>query len=78
MDYNFLSTIDSSGRFVIPKKLLKELGWADIAKVYVTIKDGKVIITRAEDFIKLCGNCNREINADFVYCPYCGVKISER
>lgn len=75
MDYNFLSTIDNSGRFVIPKKLLKELGWGNMPKVNVTVNGDKVIITRAEDYIKVCGNCKKNLHNDFIYCPYCGKKV---
>lgn len=75
MDYNFLSTIDNSGRFVIPKKLLKELGWENMPKVNVTVNDDKVIITRADEYVEVCGTCRKNIRSNFNYCPYCGRKV---
>lgn len=77
MDYRFLSTIDNSGRFVIPKKLLKELNWGELPKVYVTVTDDKVVITKADEFVKFCSNCKKEVNKEFSYCPYCGNKLNE-
>lgn len=77
MDYKFLSTIDNSGRFVIPKKILKNLNWGNLGKVLVTVEDDKVIITNADEFVTVCGNCNKELRKDFIYCPYCGKKINE-
>lgn len=77
MDYRFLSTIDNSGRFVIPKKLLKELNWGELPKVYVTVTDDKVVITKADEFVKFCSNCKKEVNKEFNYCPYCGNKLNE-
>ena len=74
MEYNFISTIDNSGRFVIPKRLLKELGWSNMPKVNVTVTEGKVLITKANDYKIFCSKCKRELRDDFIYCPYCGEK----
>ena len=74
MEYNFISTIDNSGRFVIPKRLLKELGWENMPKVNVTVTEGKVIITKTDEYMRFCSRCRRELHSEFSYCPYCGEK----
>lgn len=77
MDYKFLSTIDNSGRFVIPKKLLKELNWGEMPRVNVTVTDDKVTITKADEYMRFCSKCRKELRSEFKYCPYCGEPTNE-
>ena len=75
MNIQFKSTIDNTGRFVIPKPILKELGWVGISKVNVRVEDAKVIITKDE--YARCEICNSLFSNDYTYCPHCGVVLCE-
>lgn len=78
MNYKFESTIDNTGRFVISRKILKDLGWDGITKVSVEVEDNKVIITRSEiNDIAKCKKCGKKLQENFKYCPYCGEENNE-
>lgn len=72
----FTSTIDNTGRFVIPKKILKELGWDGITKVNVTMEESRVVITNVDT--NVCEVCNNSFQSNYTYCPYCGVRLCEK
>ena len=76
MDSKFTSKIDSTGRFVIPKKILRELNWEGLTTVDVSLNGTEVIITKANK--KTCEKCNRQFPADYTHCPYCGVSLCEK
>lgn len=75
MSAKFTSKIDSTGRFVIPKKILKDLNWNDITTVEVTSNETEVIITKSTK--KHCKICNNRFPVDYSHCPYCGVLLCE-
>ena len=77
--YTFASKIEPvTGRFVIPRKLLKELGWTELSRVEVEadIEDNKLIIKKPLDqTVKNCESCGAVIKVDYLYCPYCGESV---
>lgn len=76
--YKFSSKIDATGRFVIPKPMLRELNWNDVSKVNVEVDsdNNRVIITPASRVELKCNKCNKEVRYDYKYCPYCGEKLN--
>ena len=74
MNFKFTSNIDNTGRFVIPKKILKELGWDGITAVDVTIDGDSIRITKGIT-VPACENCGKELTSKFAYCPYCGKEV---
>ena len=77
--YKFSSKIDTTGRFVIPKHMIRELNWNDVSKVTVEVDpdNNRVIITPASRIELKCNKCNKEVKHGYVYCPYCGEKLND-
>lgn len=77
-EYKFSSKIDKeTGRFVIPKRFLRELNWNTLERVDVTLDvvNSRVVITPDSGAQKVCKNCGESLRDDFKYCPYCGKVI---
>jgi len=41
------------------------------------ILKNKFLLCSGDDMVKkLCKNCEKELNYDWIYCPYCGTLIN--
>ena len=77
-EYKFSSKIDKeTGRFVIPKRFLRELGWTNLNRVDATLEvdNNRVIITPTAQEQVVCATCGKTLREDFKYCPYCGKEV---
>ena len=78
-EYRFTSKIDNSGRFVIPKRLLREINWdnTELVDVLVDKEDDCIVITKPADQRVNCWKCGHVLKDEFKYCPYCGKENKE-
>lgn len=67
----FTTTIDKSGRFVIPRKVLKTLSWDSGVLAFGEINDNSIVIKSLGEQTK-CDKCNKIYNSQYNYCPICG------
>ena len=66
---SFKCKIDNTGRFVIPKKVLRELNWLNTKNINVDVIDSKIILSSGEP--RECLVCKKVFESDYKYCPYC-------
>jgi len=56
-----------------PKRIIKEDVWADTGYYIIRKKDYDGMGEWEYEYF--CGNCNRNVETDFGFCPRCGVKL---
>ena len=72
----FQTTIDKSGRFVIPSRVLKTLSWDKGIVAIGEVVDDTVVI-RSIGNQMICKKCNKKYSSQYKYCPICGELLSE-
>ena len=73
----FTTKIDNCGRFVIPTRLIKSLGW-EKGIIAIGEKIDDTIVIRSLGKQMHCHKCNKLYSSQFNFCPTCGNKLEEK